>query len=136
MAEIHTPVDIEALVVAFLREDPDLLELHAGEVSTETPAEPVLPRLRITRQGGLLDTDGWVDRPRVVVESWAQDKATAHDLAARALAVLHFRLPAAPFESGVVTDVRVETGLAWTPDDTTSLARYTFAVVLTTHPTQ
>jgi hypothetical protein len=127
-------IDIEAALVAFLKNDPDLEELHGGRVSTEVPADAEFPRIRITRTGGLTSVEGWLDRPRVTVEAWAKTKAEAWELASMTLAVLQARLPASPIPAGVITDVRPDIGIAWTPDPTTDLARYTFAVAMTTHP--
>jgi hypothetical protein len=133
---LYKAIDVERALVAFLQDDPDLEVLHGGRVSTEMPKDAVMPRLRISRIGGVPDLDGWIDRPRIAIEAWAANKEGAWELASTALAVLQSRLPAAPLAEGVVTDVRPDTGLAWAPDADTDLARYTFAVSLTAHPKQ
>ena len=133
---LYKAIDVERALVAFLQEDPDLAALHGGRVSTEVPKDAILPRLRISRVGCIPDTDGWIDRPRIAIEAWANSKAEAWELASTSLAVLQARLPAAPLAEGVVTDVRPDTGLAWAPDESTELARYTFAVSITAHPNQ
>jgi hypothetical protein len=132
---MYEQIDIEAAVVAFLAEDPDLEEIHDGRVSTEVPENPVFPRLRITRIGGLMDPDAWIDRPRIAVEAWANDKATAWALIAKTTAVLQTRLVAAPIEAGVITSVRQDQGATWAPDPETGKPRYTVSVQITTHPT-
>jgi hypothetical protein len=133
---LYKAIDVERALVAFLQDDPDLEVLHNGRVSTEMPKDAVMPRLRISRIGGVPDADGWIDRPRIAIEAWGSSKEEAWELASTSLAVLQFRLPAAPLAEGVVTDVRADTGLAWAPDAETDLARYTFAVSLTAHPKQ
>jgi hypothetical protein len=123
-------LDAEAAVVSFLTEHLTM------PVSTELPADAELPRLRITRAGGLSDEFAWIDRPNIFVEAWASTKAEARELAAQALAALLTDLPGALFPDGAVTHVQPDTGLSWAPDPDLQTARYLFSVTLVTHPNQ
>jgi hypothetical protein len=131
---LYKPFDIEAALVEFLSADPDLTGLHEG-VSTQLPAGVVLPRIRLNRAGGVLSPEGWLDQPRVAIDCWADTKDEAWTLASTCLPVLLTRLAGGTFEGGVITGVRQELGLTWAPDPDTDKPRYTFTVIITTHPT-
>ena len=131
---IYKPFDIEAALIEFLSADPDLSDLHEG-ISTELPAGAVLPRIRLNRAGGVSSPEGWLDAPRVAVDCWGNTKDQAWNLASTCLPVLLTRLAGGTFEGGVITNVRPELGITWAPDPDTDKARYTFTVIITTHPT-
>jgi hypothetical protein len=130
---VRKPFDIEAALVEFLSADPDLTPLHNG-VSTELPVGATLPRIRLNRAGGITSPEGWIDQPRVAVDCWADTKEAAWELASTCLPVLLTRLAGGTFPDGVITAVRNDLGLTWAPDPDTDKPRYTFTVLITTHP--
>lgn len=131
---LFKPFDIEAALIEFLSADPDLADLQEG-ISTELPTNAVLPRIRLNRAGGVTSPEGWLDAPRVAIDCWGNTKEEAWNLASTCLPVLLTRLAGGTFEGGVITNVRSELGITWAPDPDTDKPRYTFTVVITTHPT-
>jgi uncharacterized protein DUF3168 len=65
------PVDVEWLLHDYLVAQPELAALVGTRVSTALPQTPVYPLVLITRVGGTLRDQGYLDRPLVFVEAWA-----------------------------------------------------------------
>lgn len=130
--------DIEKLTVAYLRADSGVAAMVGTEVSTRLPNPLVLPRVRLTRVGGVADDPvGYLDRPNLQVEAWAalgvgDDKAEAFALAAATLRAL-LLMPTAIHAGAVITDVTQNLGLRWFPDPSTDTPRYLFGVTVTAH---
>lgn len=140
MPEIRPEVDAEAVVVSYLNQDDDFLELAGGpKASTELPrswtpddGDPV--RLRVTRVGGV--GDGLhLDRARIQIDGFASGSDEASALVRLALARLlvisssGFRFPGA-----VVTGSRKDLGLTRRDDESTKLESYYAGVILFVHP--
>lgn len=122
-------LDAEAAVIN------TLTPLYPGiAISSELPIDAVLPRLRISRLGGTLDIYGHIDKPNIYVEAWANTKAEAWDLASTSLLAMINNLTGAQFSDGIITFVQPSNGISWAPDPDTLKPRYTYSVVLTTHP--
>jgi hypothetical protein len=127
--------DAEAAVVQFLLANQALGALiGANRVSTEVPPEAQLPRVRVTLTGGSVTVQRWLYAPRITIEGWAEDKATARRVAETALVELQQGLPAAQVAEGIVTSCDLDSGLLWAPDENTQLARYLGSVTVYIHP--
>jgi hypothetical protein len=127
-------IDIERVVVQHLLADPDVTDL-VGEngVSTELPPNAVLPRIRITLNGGTIPVRGYLYASRVTVEAWADTKGDAWDVLAAAVASLENTLEGALVEGVVVTAVDQESGATWVPDPEAQTPRYLATVTVTAH---
>lgn len=127
--------DAEAAAVQFLLAYEPLTDL-IGEnaVSTEVPPQATLPRVRITLTGGAIVVQQWLYAPRITVEGWAADKATARLVAETALLGLQTGLPQAQVAAGIVTSCDLDDGLLWAPDEVTRTARYLGSVTVVIHP--
>lgn len=128
-------VDVEAIIVAFLAAHPDVVAV-AGEnaVSTELPADPVWPRIRITLTGGQSKARGWLMSHNFVLESWADTKVDALTLLGAAALALETELDSAQVAEGTVTGCTQTSGVSWAPDPVSSLPRYLTTFEITTHP--
>lgn len=135
MPELHPPVDGEALVVAHLKADPALDALGvADRISTRLPPDfTAQKRIQIERVGGLpVDPEtARVERIRIQVKGFGATKEEAYDVAAAAFVSL--RKAAKTHALGVVTAVRQDLALQWSPDPETDAPRYLFGVVLYCH---
>jgi hypothetical protein len=142
-APLILPPDIEQLVSAFLRAQPEITEICAGRVYTDPPAaKRAYPLVLVHRAGGApkLAVPIWLDQAIVSAACWGSSHAEAGRLAATCCAALAQRLPGAwPGHGAVVTRVQV-TDLAYAPDDTafdqagTARPRYLVTAVITSHP--
>lgn len=135
---LEVAVDIEATIVDFLKAQTELTTLVSTRVHTDLPAAPTYPLVRVGRIGGIGRYPAHIDRPRVQCEAFADTKASAHDVAATARALLLTRF-AGVHGSAVVTDVSEDGGLIWLPDPAgtpgiPARPRYLFAVAVTVHP--
>lgn len=137
MPETMPLVDVEALIVAHLRDDADLVALMGGDdnIGTEQRALLPLPFLEIRRIGGSLVTPetAHIERARLHVATWAESKPAAWDLAARTVVAL-LRAPEAPHALGVVTAADMELTPYWSPDPEDDTPRYLATCALTVHP--
>lgn len=81
MTDLFVLPDLERVLSAFLRAQPEIADVYEGRVYTSIPANPTWPLLRLTRIGGvpLLSNLLWVDRAMLQLDSWGGPKAQAHD---------------------------------------------------------
>ena len=127
-------VNIEKFVVQHLLGDAALEDLLGeNRVSTELPPGAALPRIRVTLNGGTIPVRAWLYTYRLTLEAWAEDKTTAWDALAAAVASLETGLESALVDGAVVTAVDQETGASWAPDPETNLPRYLATVRVTAH---
>lgn len=125
--------DSEAVAITWLRPRP---ELAGVKVATDLVGwQAGQRRIVITRIGGVPTLAIRIDRPRLDVDVYAENKAQAHDLAQLTRAALH-DLPEGDHTAlgAVVANVNDDTGLQWLPDVSTAAARYNFAVRLAVRP--
>lgn len=136
MPEIMLPVDAETVAIT---------ALAAGAAGTAAGGKVLgrLPRgfsagdvaIRVVRIGGVpVDWVGHLDRARLQVDAYDGSDEDAHALAALALVDL-LQLRGQTVAGGVVTEVRQDGALRNFPDPDYDAPRYTFGVVLYTHPT-
>lgn len=132
-----TPVqpDIEDVVTAFLSAYQPLVNLTA-KVGTQLPDTKTPPALFIVviRLGGPAGYPGWVDHPRLQVESWGDTKKRSYNGIAAARSGL-LDLPGV-HDGAVISAADELTGPQWLPDSTVSpaRARYFVTFALTSHP--
>lgn len=127
--------DVEAAIVSFLQTHEDLVDLLGeNKVSTDMPANPAFPRIRVTLGGGGIPVRGWLYAPRLTIEAWGTNKESAFDAIQLAMHVLESELEGAQVEQGVITACEIDTGLLWTPDEETQTARYLGSVTVYIHP--
>jgi hypothetical protein len=128
--------DAEAAVCDILRGSPYIAEFAPVTVATDLVgyAYPAR-RLRVTRTGGVPTLWMQVDNATIDIESNAERKSVAFDMAAAARAVV-FSARGSFIGHGVeLFDVADVAGLAWSPDvDEPSVARYLVRLSLVTRP--
>jgi hypothetical protein len=125
--------DAELVVTTYLRNQPDVFALVGTQVSTELPASPVFPLLRVSRIGGTPAVPRRLDAAHLQIEAWATTKATARNVAATAHAAL-WAAGNATNNGAVITGVDDTLGLSWLPDPVTGRPRYIFGVAVYIHP--
>jgi hypothetical protein len=127
--------DIEQSVVRILSESSLVINIAGVDaVSTELPPDANLPRVRITLSGGTPAVTGWLQAPRINIEAWADNKEEAFDLINACAVTLTSLQDGTQVTEGVITSVRQETGLSWSPDPVTNKARYLLGFVIHIHP--
>lgn len=126
--------DAELVAVAYLRQQSDVAALVGARVSTELPANPTYPLLKVTRIMGVPAVPRRLDAAYLQVEAYADTKAQARLLAATAHAALWAATGA--HAGAVITGASDALGLGWVPDPafTPPKPRYLFAVTLYAHP--
>lgn len=132
-----TLVDVEALAVAHLKADVDLVVALGSEanIGTELPADLPLPFVETRRLGGSLITPetARLERARLHLATWAATKPEAWDIAVAAVSAF-LRAPDLPHELGVVTAADVELTPYYSPDPEDDTPRYLATIALTVHP--
>lgn len=148
MPEVRAPVDTEALIVAHLKADSEVLALIDEErVSTETPGDRAGLWVKLDRlpgsNAGTPET-AHLERARVQFSIFGDTRPTTTEVAAKpatwdlTAAVFRsvFRLPdVAIFPGyGIVTGVEAEVFPYWSPDPETDDPRYLFVAAVFVHP--
>lgn len=143
--ELTLAPNVEALVVHFLRDQPEVAAIVGDRVYTELPPKAEFPLVRVhvyyeRPVGG--SNPLWLTAHDVQVDAYGGPKATAWRLAETCRAALTARMSGrleygtgATATTGVVTDVQV-TGLRDMPDDSYTPARPRFLFTATpyVHP--
>lgn len=140
MSGIRELVDVEALLVGLLNEDPGVVDV-AGEdsVGTELPPEldEELPYLQLWRLPGSIVTDEThrIERARIQLAAWGSrpnGRGDALDVARAACKALG----EAPgkYDQGNVTAVDLEVSPYWSPDPETDTPRYLFVAAVYVTP--
>lgn len=129
--------DAEAAVCDILRASPHITAFAPVTVATDLVdyAYPAR-RLRVTRTGGVPTLWMQVDNATIDIESSAESKSVAFDLAVAARAAVFAARSQTFIGHGVeLFDVADAAGLAWTPDAADSnVARYVVRLSLVTRP--
>jgi hypothetical protein len=117
------------VMVAWLKNNPDLNALHGGRVGTRLNA--ILPAIRVQRVGGA-PSELWRDEPVVQIECWAADEGAADILARTVVASLP--TVRSTVVGGRVYTYNIESGPFWSPDDPSlsNSVRYILTVRLLT----
>jgi hypothetical protein len=136
MAEFVVFGDAEAAVTDILRASTPLNAIGQIHVSTDLIGWVRGQRIvRVTRSGGTPSLWMRLDNPRITVDTVAEDKAIAHDMAAAARGAIFAAMGDYAGHGLLLCDVTDVGGLAWLPDDREpDIARYVFSVALTTRP--
>lgn len=97
--------DIESIVVGYLKDQEDVLELIEPEaIAAELPPKQTGLFLQVALDGGLVPIEDWLVAARVRVEAWGGKRKETRDLAATAHAAL-IALSGQTMTEGFVTAV-------------------------------
>ena len=142
MTALNLAPNVQAIVVQFLRDQDEIVDVCDGRVGTVVPADPDLPFVRVVQFGQRLnggDGINWSTVAELQVDAWADVKADAWRAAATCHAALIERFRGV-FDygadvAGVVTKVSAH-GLRDLPDSSYSPARprWSFTVSVWAHP--
>jgi hypothetical protein len=128
-------IDIEAAVVAFLKDHPEVIAVAGqGAVSTELPPNASFPRLRITLTGGRVKARQWLMDYDVTLEAWGTSKVDALELLVAASVALETGLDSAQVTQGTITGCTQDAGVSWAPDPVSNQPRYLTSFSITAHP--
>lgn len=138
MAELTLLPDVEQLLSAFLRDQPEVAAIVGERVYTTLPAAKEYPLVRLTRFGGSpsFSRPLWLDNAQVQFDCYGGPKKLANTLAETVRAAMATRLPGS-HDDGYVS--RVTFGaLSYQPDDTLEPAhpRFIFTCAITAHPSR
>ena len=126
MAELNVLPNVLALVVAFLKADPDVAALVGSRIEAVNLTTETRPCVRVTRYGGMPAVGGaWqpapilLDTANLQIDVWGRTNKEAGDTAALLRAALGQRLPGTHNVAGITgTVTRVQFGTyADDPDD-------------------
>lgn len=127
--------DAERVLVGFLLAQPELEPALGGRIYTALPADVTWPAVRVVRWGGwaAISRPLWLDEAWCQVDTWADRKAEASELARLMRAIISAR--ALRQLAGVATAVRFGL-LIDNPDTTYTPAKphYRFDLSLMLHP--
>jgi hypothetical protein len=129
--------DAEAAVCDILRSSAAIAAFAGVTIATDL-VDFAYPnrRLRVTRTGGIPTMWQRVDNPTVEIESLAESKAVAYDLASAARAAVFAARSSYAGNGLTLFDVVDTTGLTWSPDALEIAdCRYVFTLALVTKPT-
>lgn len=127
MTTWHPFPDIEAMAGKVMRD----ANIATGGVHSSVPNTPTFPLITYSRLGGIPTVERKLDRARIQVETWGNNKSEARDLADLARLTLHkAQGTAVPTFAGFITGVEDELGLIFLPDPPTGRDRYIFAVAV------
>lgn len=131
-------VDVERLVVLYLREHSDVQAQVAQRVSTEIPTSPTWPLVTVLLLGGEEGSHGWLNAPTVQLDSWGPDGATGKATALTVARTVWAAMKAMPGvrQGGVVSHVETLSLPRWLPDDevTPPRPRYSQDARIYVHP--
>lgn len=136
MAEYIVFGDAEAAVCDILRASTEITAFAGVTVATDLVgyAYPAR-RLRVSRTGGVPTLWMQLDNPLIDIESCAETKAVAYDLAAAARAAVFAARSAFTGQGLSLFDVADVAGLTWSPDPADpDVSRYTVKLSLVTRP--
>lgn len=133
-------IDIEALLSAFLRDQPDLQALVGDRVYTDLPHQRVYPLVVFTRTAGgyLTGPPYWLESAAIVLSAYGGTHKQAHTIATTCLSLMTQGLRGS-YPQGAITGLK-DIDLAYDPDVDTSddtghsRPRYLLSLKLTAHP--
>ena len=118
-----------------------IIEANASSrVYSSLPAKnPVFPLITLHRNGGVPTDRHFLDRARILVNSWGATKGEARALADAARLAIHeaegnlYLIEGGDPVDAVLNGVEDIVGINWQPDPVTQRDRYIFEVALTLH---
>jgi len=135
VAELIAFGDAEAAVCDILRDSERVAEFDATIATDLVGFTYPARRLRVSRTGGVPTLWMRVDNAVIDIESSAENKAVALDMATAARAAVFAARGVYTGQGLSLFDVADSAGLAWTPDpDDPDVARYLVRLSLTTRP--
>ncbi len=131
-------IDVEALVVNFLRAQPTITAVVNDRVYTDRPHQPTYPMVLVNRTGGGCIYKNHLDSAEMSIQALGGTHKVAYSLAAECIATMAASL-VGKHPEGVATKVRAA-AVAYEPEpDSTdpqghSRPRFSVSVVVTAHP--
>ena len=131
-------IDVEALVVSFLRAQSGVTTIVADRVYTDLPHERTYPLVRVSRTGGGSLYKNWLEAAELVLDAYGGTHKLAYNAAQACLLAMSTALVGAHIE-GVVTKVEA-TAVAYNPEPESAdpsghaRPRYTVSATVTAHP--
>lgn len=133
-------VDVEALVSAFLRAQPEVAALCEDRVYTDMPHERRYPLVLVTRIGGnfVINRPLWLDSSTLQLDTFGGTHKQAHQLLSACLSTMAERMVTNHLQ-GCVTGVVVEQiaynpEIDWMDESGHARPRFTSTVNVLTHP--
>jgi hypothetical protein len=133
--ELAPPPNIEALVSAFLRDQPEISDDVGDRVYTAIPEKPTYPLVRVTLLDSAMHTGpAWGGDYFVQIEAFGGSKGDAQRIASMCLAVMSARLVGV-HDLGVVFGVH-SSGMRDQPDEdrTPAKPRFLFTSTIGARP--
>jgi len=125
---MRTMPDAELVLTTWLRNHPDV-QAFGPAVDVRYPG--ITPAVVVERIGGVADSLGVVDHPRLDVGIWGATKVAALDLASVVRQAI-YAMRGEVVEGAAVGSVAETLGLRYLPDEATEAARYLLSVEITT----
>jgi hypothetical protein len=132
------PIDVEALVVTFLRAQTGVTAICGDRIYTDRPHKPVYPLVLVNRTGGGFLYKNHLDSAEVSIQTFGGTHKAAYSLAAACITTMAASI-VGPHTEGVVTKVKAS-AIAYEPDPESAdqqghaRPRYTVSTVVTAHP--
>lgn len=131
-------IDVEALVVNFLRAQTQITTIVVDRVYTDRPHHPQYPLVLVNRTGGGSIYKNHLDSAEMSIQAFGGTHKAAYNLAALCLSSMAASIVGVHPE-GVVTKVKAS-AIAYEPDPESAdqqghaRPRYTVSAVVTAHP--
>lgn len=131
-------IDVEALVVTFLRAQPDVTAIVGDRVYTDRPHKPTYPLVVVSRTGGGSVYKNHLDSAEMTIQTLGGTHKVAYSLASTCLFLMAAQM-VGKHPEGVVTRVRAS-AVAYEPDPESmdeqghARPRYTVVATVMAHP--
>jgi hypothetical protein len=131
---VRTLVEIETVIVDYLKHHDDVQRLVNDRVSSDLkPTHPV-PCLTVVLTGGEVIVERHLSGPTVEVNAWAEQREKARELGYTAHAALVEMIGSQREHRGVVTGVQTLTHPRHLDDPAKNRERYSFEIKVWTRP--
>ena len=136
MSEFRELVDVDAMLVTYLKNAPELAELGRDRISTDLPTTWGLQaddksRVQIYRSGGGRISP-WIERPLIDLRVYGSTWQDAFELIAKVDLALQ-AIVKRPLSRGIVSEVQLLTGPVYRKDEDTDIPRYLSSYAMVTH---
>lgn len=132
-------IDVEALIVAFLRNQTDVTTIVGDRVFTDLPNQRVYPLVRVQRTGGGSIYRNWLEAAEITLDAYGGTHKLANQLASACISTMAASLVSTSHAEGVVTKVSVA-DLSYNPEPDSAdesghaRPRCTVVATVTAHP--
>ena len=108
-------IDVEALVVAFLRGQQEVTDIAGDRVFTDLPNQRTYPLVRVQRTGGRSIYKSWLESADITLDAYGGTHKLAVQLASACISTMAASMVSATHAEGVITKVTIA-DLAYTPE--------------------